>query len=166
MEKTNKTPGKNREVILLVVVALIGAAGLLALQFARKSPASRTDERSMVQSGAQKNNNAETTSAPIQKIPGNLVSRDEEYPEVGQPFVFRMTNFSQGAVYELDPGDGSGRKVFNNGKLNYTYSRTGEYPVSLYAKYEGQEVKLQTITKKVVVPPKPEKVDIGQFIDN
>lgn len=166
MEQKNKTTGKNREVILLVVVALIGAAGLLALQFARKTPAARADERSMVQSGTQKNSKPEVASAPIQKIPGNLVSRDEEYPEVGQPFVFRMTNFSQGAVYELDPGDGSGRQVFNNGKLKYTYARTGEYPVTLYAKFEGQEVKLQTITKSVVVPPKPEKVDIGQFIDN
>lgn len=166
MENTNKTPGKNREVVLLVVVALIGAIGLLVLQFARKTPASRTDERSMVQSGAQKPAHTEAASAPIQKIPGNLVSRDEEYPESGQPFVFKMANFSQGAVYELDPGDGSGRQVFNNGVLRYTYARTGEFQVSLFAKYDGEEVKLQTITKKVVVPPKPEKVDIGQFIDN
>jgi hypothetical protein len=166
MEKTNKTPGKNREVILLVVVALVGAAGLLALQFARKTPATRTDERSMVQSSAQQKAESEAVSAPIQKIPGNLVSRDAEYPEVGQPFVFRMANFSQGAVYELDPGDGQGRRPFINGELKYTYSRSGKYAVSLYAKFEDQEVKLQTITKKVVVPPKPEKVDIVPFIDN
>ncbi len=166
MEQTNKTPGKNREVILLIVIALIGAAGLIALQMARKTPTARTDERSMVQSGAQKKPAAETSAAAIQKITGNLVRRDEEYPEVGQPFIFRMTNFSQGAVYEIDPGDGSGRQVFQNGVLRFTYSKSGQYPVTLYAKYEGQEVKLQTITKKVVVPPKPEKVDIGQFIDN
>jgi len=166
MENTTKTPGKNREVIVLVVVALIGAAGLLALQFARKTPATRTDERSMVQTSAQQKGEAEVVSAPIQKIPGNLVSRDAEYPEVGQPFEFKMANFSQGAVYELDPGDGSGRRQFKNGVLKYTYARTGKYQVSLYAKFEGQEVKLQTITKKVVVPPKPEKVEIVPFIDN
>ncbi len=166
MEQINKSGGKSREMILLIVVALIGAIGLLVLQFARKTPASRSDERSMVQSGAQNNNPAETTSAPLQKIPGNLVSRDAEYPEVGQPFVFRMANFSQGAVYELDPGDGNGRRPFVNGALKYTYQKKGNYQVSLYAKFEGQEVKLQTIEKKVVVPPKPQKVDIGTFIDN
>lgn len=166
MEQPNKSGGKNREVLLLIVVALIGAIGLLILQFARKNPASRSDERSMVQSGARNKTAGGASSAPIQKIPGNLVTRDEEYPEVGQPFVFKMANFSQGAVYELDPGDGSGRKTFVNGALNYTYRATGHYQVSLYARFEGQEVKLQTIEKKVVVPPKPEKVEIGTFIDN
>ncbi|TNE58703.1 MAG: hypothetical protein EP344_09765 [Bacteroidetes bacterium] len=166
MEDTNKKSGKNREMILLIVVAVIGAIGLIALQLARKTPAGLADERSMVQSGAQKTGNAEAKSAPIQRIPGNLVTRDEEYPEVGQPFVFRMTNFSQGAVYELDPGDGSARQVFKDGKLRYTYRKTGEYAISLYAKYEGQEVKLQTIKKRVQVPPKPEQVEIAPFIEN
>lgn len=165
-EQTNKASGKNREVILLVVIALIGAAGLVVLQLARKTPATRTDERSMVQSGTQKNGGAAVKSAPIQHIPGNLVTRDEEYPEVGQPFLFRMTNFALGAVYELDPGDGKGRRTFSQGALKHTYDKTGQYQVSLYAKYEGQEVKLQTVTKKVVVPPKTERVEISPLIDN
>ncbi len=161
-----KPTGKNREVILLVAVALIGASGLLVLQLARTSPETHTDERSMVQSGAQKPVATGANSAPIQKIPGNLVVRDEEYPEVGQPFEFRMTNFSQGAIYELDPGDGSPRQVFQNGLLKYTYKKKGEFQITLYAKYEGDEVKLQTIKKGVKVPPKPEKVEISPFIDN
>ena len=151
---------------MLAVIAIAGAAGLLILQFARKTPASRTDERSMVQSGAQKNIDAGAVSAPIQAITGDLVVRDEEYPEVGQPFVFRMTNFSQGAIYELDPGDGSGRQVFQDGTLKYIYSRTGDFQISLWAKYDGQEVKLKTINKKVKVPPRPEKVEVAPFIDN
>lgn len=166
MEQTTKTPGKNREIILLIVVALIGAIGLLVLQFARKTPASRNDERSLVQSGAQNEANASAVSAPIQRIPGNLISRDEEYPEVGQPFVFRMANFSQGATYELDMGDGSGRKAFTNGSLRYTYQRSGEFQVTLYAKFEGQEAKLQTVTKKVVVSRKPERVEVVPIIDD
>lgn len=166
MEQPTKTFGKNREVILLVLVALIGAAGLLALQFARKTPSSHTDERSLVQSGAQTKAADGAASAPIQTIPGNLISRDEEYPEVGQPFVFRMANFSQGAVYELDMGDCSGRRHFTNGELRYTYQRSGEFQVTLYAKYEGQEVKLQTVTKKVVVSRKPERVEVVPIIEN
>lgn len=166
MEKTNRPAGKNREIILLVIVALIGAVGLLVLQLARKTPASRSDERSMVQSGAKKGSAEEANSAPLQKIPGNLISRNEEYPEVGQPFVFRMANFSQGAVYELDPGDGSGRKPFQDGRLKHSYQRTGEFQVSLYAKFEGQEVKLQTVTKRVVVPPKPQNEVVTPVIDN
>lgn len=166
MEQTTKTTGKNREVILLVLVALIGTAGLLALQFARKTPASRSDERSMVQTGAQNNAAPEAVSAPIQKITGNLVTRDEEYPEVGQPFVFRMTNFAQGATYELDMGDGSGRKTFTDGALKYVYQKTGEFQVTLYARYEGQEAKLQTITKRVKVQRQTQKPRISDIIED
>ena len=165
MEETTKTSGKNREVILLILVALIGAAGLLALQFARKTPAPRSDERSMVQTGAQ-NAGPEAVSAPIQKITGNLVTRDEEYPEVGQPFVFRMTNFAQGATYELEMGDGSGRKTFTDGELKYVYKKTGEFQVTLYARYEGQEAKLQTITKRVKVQRQTQKPRISDIIED
>ncbi len=166
MGKLSQTLGQKREVILLAVIAIAGAVGLLFLQFARKTPATRTDERSMVQSGAQKNKATAALSAPIQTITGDLVMRDEEYPEVGQPFTFRMTNFAQGAVYELDPGDGSGRRAFQDGALQYIYSRSGDFQISLWAKFEGQEVKLKTITKRVKVPPRPEKVEIAPFIDN
>lgn len=163
MEQTTKPTGKNREVILLALVALIGVAGLLALQFGRKNTNSRSDERSMVQSGAQ-NTTPEAVSAPIQKITGELVTRNEEYPEVGQPFVFRMTNFAQGATYELDPGDGSGRRAFTDGELKYVYQKTGEFQVSLYARFEGQEVKLQTIKKEVKVQRKTQKSAISDII--
>lgn len=166
MGKLSQVLGQKREIILLAVIGIAGIAGLLILQFARKTPASRTDDRSMVQSAAQKNVGTGTLSAPIQTVTGDLVVRDEEYPEVGQPFVFRMTNFSQGAVYELDPGDGSRRQAFQDGTLKYTYARTGDFQISLWAKYEDQEVKLKTITKKVKVPPPPEKVEIAPFIDN
>lgn len=164
MEQTTKPAGKNREIILLALVALIGVAGLLALQFGRKGPAS--DERSMVQSGAQKNAGPETVSAPIQKITGELVTRNEEYPEVGQPFIFRMTNFAQGATYELDPGDGSGRRAFTDGALKYVYQKTGEFQVTLYARFEGQEVKLQTIKKEVKVQRKTQKPTISDIIED
>lgn len=164
-EQTTKPAGKNREVILLALVALIGVAGLLALQFGRKNTNSRSDERSMVQSGAQ-NTPSEAVSAPIQKITGELVTRNEEYPEVGQPFVFRMTNFAQGATYELDPGDGSGRRAFTDGELKYVYQKTGEFQVSLYARFEGQEVKLQTIKKEVKVQRKTQKPAISDIIED
>lgn len=165
-EQTTKPAGKNREVILLALVALIGVAGLLALQFGRKNTNSRSDERSMVQSGAQNNAAPEAVSAPIQKITGELVTRNEEYPEVGQPFVFRMTNFAQGATYELDPGDGSGRRAFTDGELKYVYQKTGEFQVSLYARFEGQEVKLQTIKKEVKVQRKTQKPAISDIIED
>ena len=121
MENTNKQTGKNREKILLIAIALVGAAGLLTLQFARKTPATRTDERSMVQ--AQQKNEPVAVSAPVQKIPGDLIERTAEYPEEGQPFVFEMKNFAQGAIYELDHGDGKGRRRFVDGKLTHTYAR-------------------------------------------
>lgn len=166
MEQPSKPTGKNREMILLVIVALIGAAGLLALQFARKSPPSSSSERSLVQSGTSADANPEVVSAPIQSIPGNLITRDAEYPEVGQPFTFRMANFSQGALYQLDMGDGSGRRTFKDGELRYTYKKSGEYQVTLYASFEGREVKLQTVTKKVVVSRQPERVEIVPIIEN
>lgn len=166
MEKTNAPAGKNREIILLVLVALLGAAGLLVLQLARKTPGSRTDERALVQTEGQNRTGDATTSAPLQKIPGNLVTKDTDYPEVGQPFVFRMANFSQGAVYELDTGDGSPRKPFKDGRLTHVYQRKGKYEVTLYARFEGQEAKLETVSKTVIVPPKPQNEMVTPIINN
>lgn len=166
MEKTDKPAGKNREVIVLILVALIGAAGLLALQFARKTPSARSDERSMVQSGAQNPGETIANSSPIQKITGDLVTRDEEHPEVGRPFKFRMTNFAQGAQYELDLGDGSSRRTFQDGELEYVYQKSGEFHITLYAKFEGQEVKLRTITKEVDVHRKIQKSEMSDIIQD
>ena len=153
-ETTNKS--KRRENILLILVALVGVAGLLVLQFARKSPSAGLDDKSQVQiSGTQ----AEDPNAgkPIQKVPGNLV-RENEQPEALKPFLFEMTNFAKGATYELDPGDGSGRKAFADGILKHTYYKHGAFEVTLYALYEGQEVKLQTVTKRVAPAAKKEEV--------
>ncbi len=63
-----------------------------------------------------------------------------------------ITNFAQGATYEIDPGDGAGRKAFVNGKLKYTYRKPGNYTVRLYARYQGQEAMIDSMTQKVGQP--------------
>ncbi len=165
MGKWNNPFSSKREMFLLLALVVIGIAGLVALQLAQRTPGSRSDERTMVQSAAQKTEAPAPLSAPIQRITGDLVNRDEEYPEVGQPFTFQLTNYSQGAVFELDFGDGSPRRAFQDGKLRYTYKKAGDYQISLWAKYEGEEVKLKTITKKVKVPPPAERVHVGTVVD-
>ncbi len=160
MSKWINALGSKRELFLLVSVVLIGVGGLAALQLAQRRPSSRSDDRTMVQSAAQKNEAPAPLSAPIQYIRGDLVNRNEEYPEVGQPFVFRLTNYSQGVIFELDPGDGSPRQTFRDGQLRYTYKKAGNYQISLWAKYEGEEVKLKTISKKVKVPPATNRVKL------
>jgi hypothetical protein len=164
MIKWSNLLGSKRETILLVLLIVIGTAGLVVLQLAQRSPV-RNEERTMVQSAAQKNEAPSALSAPIQRITGDIVNRDEEYPEVGQPFTFRLTNCSKGAVFELDPGDGSPRQVFRDGRLRYTYKKAGNYQISLWAKYEGEEVKLKTITKKVKVPPAVRREQVGEVVD-
>ncbi len=150
---------------MLLTIIAIGIAGLVGLQLAQRTPSARTDERTMVQSAAQKNEAPAPLASPIQRITGDLVNRDEEYPEVGQPFTFQLTNYSQGAIFELDPGDGSPRQVFKDGRLRYTYKKAGNYQISLWARFEGEEVKLKTISKKVVVPPATNSVKVGTLMD-
>ncbi|MCS6929591.1 MAG: hypothetical protein NZM43_08860 [Saprospiraceae bacterium] len=157
--------GSKRETFLLIALVSIGVGGLIVLQLAQQMPNSRLKERTMVQSAAQKNETPRPFLAPIQPIIGELVNRDEEYPEVGQPFTFHLTNYSRDAVFELDPGDGSPRQIFRDGKLRYVYKKPGNYQISLWAKYEGKEVKLKTITKKVKVPPSPERIHVGTMVD-
>jgi hypothetical protein len=135
--------GNHRETIILVIVAVIGLAGLALLQFSRKSPSNRLGNRALVQAENQ-NQVSEAASAPLQKIPGELL-RTSENPEAYKPFRFLMSKFSQGALYEMDLGDGSPRKSFVNGSVQHTFKRPGSSYVTLYAKYEGQEVKLDTL---------------------
>jgi hypothetical protein len=146
---------KNRETILLALVALIGLGGLAVLQFSRRSSAG-SDERSLVQAGAEKPNLDAANTQAIQRIPGNLISVNEQ-PEAGRPFLFRMANFAQGAVYELDLGDGH-RKPFVDGVLQHTYQRPGPHRVTLYARYEGQEVAIDSLIKRVAQTVKQEEV--------
>jgi len=147
-----KTAGIKRETILLAAVALIGVAGLVVLQTSRNRPENSNDQKSLLRSA---NNAAETPVAnqsSVQHISGNLLHINDD-SEVGKPYVFHMTNHAQGAVYELDPGDGSGRRPFDaNGGVRHTYRKSGDYTVTLYARFEGEEAVLQVIRHGVGQP--------------
>ncbi len=140
--------GKNKETVLLIIVALFGVAGLLALQFSRKTAVNRAEDRAVVQVENAENTNNPEASAPIQRIPGELL-RTSEYPEAGKPFRFFMSKYSQGPEYELDFGDGSPRKKFVDGAVQHVFKNHGPCVVTLYARYEGQEVALDTLQKIV-----------------
>ena len=143
--KTGK--GIARETVLLIGVASVGLIGLLVLQFARKD-ASQPKEKSLVQAESQQQSTDAQTSAPLQRIPGELL-RTSEYPEAGKPFKFYMIKSSTGPKYELDFGDGSARKPFVDGVVSHTFKKHGPCMVTLYASYEGQEVRLDTLRKVV-----------------
>ena len=163
MTTPNTPPGKkqNRETILLIIVAVVGLAGLTALQFAKKGNA-RSDQKSLLQAEGQQNNVDAQASAPIQRIPGELL-RTSEYPEAGRPFKFFMSKSSQGPEYSLDMGDGSARKVFKDGFVTHTFKKSGPCVVTLFASYEGQQVQLDTM-RKVVARVKMD-APVGPVVD-
>lgn len=138
---------KNRETILLIIVAVVGLAGLAALQIAKRNN-SRSDQKSLLQAEGQQIKVDPQAAAPIQRIPGELL-RTSEYPEAGRPFRFYMSKSSQGPEYALDMGDGSPRKVFKNGYVTHTFKKSGPCVVTLFASYEGQVVQLDTMRKIV-----------------
>jgi hypothetical protein len=157
----NKPKGKNRETILLIAVAVFGLGGLAILQFGRKGPAARTEDRAVLQ--AQNENTAEAqAAAKYQTVTGTLMRTNIFWIEVGQPFVFEMTQPVQGAIYELDMGDGSPRKVFENSKVRHVYEKKiKRCVVTLFAKYNGEEVALDTLIRAVQKRPKKEKIADG-----
>jgi len=145
----DKPKSKNRETVLLIAVAVFGLAGLAVLQLARKRPAARTEDRAVVQTQNESTADAQA-AAKYQRVTGRLTHRDIEWIEVGQPFTFYMDQPVQGAVYELDLGDGSPRKVFQNNQLKHVFSKDiKNCRIVLYAKYNGEEVALDTISKVV-----------------
>lgn len=101
---------------------------------------------------------------PLPEIKGRFET--DPFPEAGVPFAFLLFEYTPGAVYELDPGDGT-RRAFNNDrpipKIPYTYERAGSYQVTLYARYEGQLLRLQTaavvVANKANVPATPPVID-------
>jgi hypothetical protein len=159
IDPTNPMPSsgrQGRETTALVLVALVGLIGLGVLLFSRRSPVAGGDERALVQTGPEAPAVDPNAMRPIQRIPGNLITVNEQ-PEAGRPFLFQMANFAQGAVYELDLGDGT-RKPFVNGVLRHTYDRPGPFRVVLYARFEGQEAALDSMVKVVAQPVKQEEI--------
>lgn len=140
---------KNRETILLAIVAVVGLAGIVALQLARRRPAARIAERAVVQ--AQNESTADgQAAAKYQRVTGRLMHRDIKWIEVGQPFAFYMDQPVQGAVYELDLGDGSPRKTFKDNKVQHVFSQNiKRCQIVLFAKYNGEEVALDTLVYPV-----------------
>jgi hypothetical protein len=154
--------GLNRETILLIVVAVFGLAGLAVLQFAQKGP-SESDDKALVQTENQQVSTDAQTAAPFQKITGKLVDTDK-LPEAGQPFKFFLIESTTGPVYELDLGDGKPRRPFVHGVVDCSFPEQKTFSVTLYARYEGQEVMLQRIDKLVLAHKK--KINpIGNVVD-
>jgi cytoskeletal protein RodZ len=157
-----KTKGRNRETILLVVVAVFGVAGLIALQMAQKGSSGR-ENKALVQSESQQISTDSQTSEKYQKITGKLLATDK-LPEAGQPFKFFLTESTNGPVYELDLGDGKPRRPFVNGEVNCIFPEQKSFPVTLYATYEGQEIVLQRIDQ-LVLAHKRKVNPVGNVVD-
>ena len=145
----NKPKGKNRETVLLIVVAVFGLAGLAVLQLARKRPTARTEDRAVVQTQNESTADAQA-AAQYQTVTGKLMHPNIKWIEVGQPFTFYMDQPVQGAVYELDLGDGSPRKIFQNNTVQHVFRKNIKYcQIILYAKYNGEVVALDTLSRPV-----------------
>ncbi len=159
---SNPTKSINRETMLLVALALFGLIGLVVLQFSRKSANRNAEDKTLVQNqGQEAQANAEAEQS-IQKIEGKLW-RTDEYVEAGQPLQFKLAKFSPGAVYELELNDGT-RKPFVDGSLNHTFKKGGPVLVTLYAKYEGRTIKLDSM-RVLIAAHVPFKEEIMQAVD-
>ena len=158
----SKAKGMNRETILLVVVAVFGLAGLAVLQFAQKGP-SEAEEKALVQTEAQQVSTDAQTSEKFRKITGKIMDTDK-LPEAGQPFKFYLIESTTGPTYELDLGDGKPRRPFVNGEVNCIFPNQKSFPVTLYARYEGQEVILQRINQ-LVLAHKKKTNPVGTVVD-
>lgn len=157
-----KSKGFNRETILLVVVAVFGLAGLAALQFMQKGPSDAAD-KALVQAESKQVSSDAQTIAPFQKITGKLLATDK-LPEAGQPFKFYLIESTTGPTYELDLGDGKPRRPFVNGEVDCVFPEQKSFPVTLYARYEGQEVVLQKIDQ-LVLAHKKKTNPVGTVVD-
>lgn len=154
--------GINRETMLLIVVAVFGLAGLAALQFAQKGP-SDSESKALVQAESQQISSDAQTSAQFQKVTGKIMDTDK-LPEAGQPFKFYLIESSNGPIYELDLGDGKPRRPFVNGVVDCIFPEQKSFPVTLYARYEGQEVMLQRINQ-LVLAHKKKTNPVGTVVD-
>lgn len=153
------TNNRRKEGLILAIVAVIGIAGLLLLQMARRSKNSGSDNKTVIQNQAQSGNNAnQQAQSSIQQVPVNLL-RVNEQPEMNKPFMYELADYSQGGVYQLDPGDGSPRQAFTAGKLSYTYRRPGSFQVSIYAIDGASEYKMLTVNKEVANLTVPKAVN-------
>jgi hypothetical protein len=155
----------SKENIFLVGVVLLGLTGLAVLQFGRKTPVRSGEDRVMVQAQQKEGAADMQTAAPIQRITGRLVRTQGKYhPEEDKPFSIRLEKFSPGAVYEIQFADGS-RKAFNNeGYVQHTFRRSGSNMIRLYARYEGQEIVLDS-ADYIVTAPKPKEERAGRAMD-
>jgi hypothetical protein len=141
-------PEKRKEAIVLLAVAVIGVGGLLLLQKIRTGGGLFNEDRTLVQQQGTDGNASQAAQSNLQAIPGDLLRVNED-PEAGKPFLFELGDFSAGAVYELDPGDGGARRAFEQGKLTYTYQSDGDFTVRIYARYQGTEALIRTVVKNV-----------------
>jgi hypothetical protein len=142
------TTNKKKEGLILALVAVIGLAGLLLLQFARKSQTAGADAKTVVQNQNNTAGSVEAGQPKIQKVPGNLL-HEQQQPEMNVPFVYELIDFSPGGIYQLDPGDGGQHQTFQNGKLTYTYRKPGIFFATVYAIDQGQQYKIITSRKQV-----------------
>lgn len=139
---------RKKEGLILAFVAVIGLGGLLLLQYARKTQAGGAEIKTVVQNQNADAQNTDANAPKLQAVPGNLL-HEQDQPEMNKPFVYELTDFSPGGVYQLDPGDGSPRLTFDNGKLTYTYHKPGVFFATVYAIDQGQEYKIITSRKQV-----------------
>lgn len=155
----------SKETVFLAGVVVVGVAGLLVLQFGRTTPVRSGEDRVMVQAQQRAGAADMQTAAPLQRITGKLVRTQGKYnPEEDKPFLIKLEKFSPGAVYEIQFADGS-RKAFNEeGYVRHVFGRSGSNRIRLYAKYEGQEIVLDS-ADYIVTAQKPQEKRVGRALD-
>lgn len=155
--------GLGKEGLLLTTLAVVGVGGIVFLQVARQSKTSRSEAQSLLQNQGQEAQVGADAARKVQKIEGELWRTSDKVVEAGRPFDFKLKRFSPGATYELEISDGT-RKPFTDGVMRHTFKHGGQMLVSLYAQYEGQTLKLDSM-RVLVAAHAPIKEKVSNVVD-
>ena len=130
--------------ILLLIVLLLGIAGLVFLLSMKKEPVLVTEKEkalpiisekpadrlstAIIETSSVENNNIKSSNT-------SLFIKGEH--EVGLPLSISVNNLEKDVNYVIDFGNGT-KKNLTSSTINYAYNRPGKYVVSIKAIYQGQ----------------------------
>ncbi len=150
----SETKNRHQENALLAFLFVCGLSGLIIVQYHSQN-ASKTECKSSIylpeppsSAIAKADILAEKTATDTKpEVKGRLLSTSLQ-PEVYQPFTFKMLDYTEGILYELDLGNGD-ILPFKHGALQYTYRLSGPQTVTLYANYNNQRQKIDALPIQV-----------------
>ncbi len=138
--------------LLLLVVLLLGIAGLIFLLNLQKDPVLVTQQEKVLPKISPASNPPKTATQTNIEKPVTAPTKETKLTikgdsEVGLPLNFSVSNLDPNIKYSIDFGNGIKRNLTGPNIL-YSYPQPGKYVVLIKATYQGQSkiVDSQTIS--------------------